>query len=104
MPSHFVQHGIYNIIHDTDCPGPYSSTKNKSSTYHVEFEVSANWRKCVLSFRQSNSFLAIGEWRSVSVNPDGLQRYDNAVSRSCKTVVVKLQLNVLNVKQKNYKW
>ena len=57
------------VIQDTDCFVPYTSTKNKSSSY-VEFQVSPNWRKCAIFFSQFFFFLANGERRSVSVNPE----------------------------------
>ena len=47
----------------------YTSTKIKSSLY-VEFQVSPTWRKCAIFFSAIFFFIAIGEWRSVSVNQE----------------------------------
>ena len=59
--NHYTRYGFM------DCLVPYTTTKNKSSSY-VEYQILPNWRKCVIFF--SPFCLAIGEWRSVSVNPD----------------------------------
>ena len=58
------------IIQDTDCLVRYHTPVRKINFWRTwNFKFSPNWRVCDFHFRQFNFCLAIGEWRSVSVNP-----------------------------------